>query len=355
MVATSEFAERLKKLQKMVDGNILLTSSKNIFYFSGFIAEGFERLIALVVDESGPVLIVPALHKDEASELESGIDVVSWDDSQNPVEILLSYLRGSRYTHVEGDLKAGLYVGIPGTKKFLDQEVESLRSVKSEGEIASMKKAAEIAEKSFEQTIQNLKEGITEQHVASILEQAFRENGSQSPAFQAIVSFGANGADPHHLPNNTRLKRGEGAVIDFGCVYDHYCSDTTRTVFFGKPSPEFERIYNIVLEAQETGCSSLKPGKTGAQIDGIVREIITRAGYGERFIHRTGHGIGLDVHESPYVDQKNKIGFQPGNCVTIEPGIYITGKFGIRIEDFLLVKNNGSRNFNDLSKELTTI
>jgi Xaa-Pro dipeptidase len=355
MVNASEFAERLKKLQKMVDGNILLTSSKNIFYFSGFLAEGFERLIALVVNENGPALIVPALHKDEASELESRIDVISWDDSQNPLKILLSRLHGSMHTCVEGSLRASLYTEIPGTKEFLDQKIESLRSVKSEGEIASMKKAAEIAEKSFEQVIQNLKEGVTEQQIAYILEQAFRENGSESPSFPSIVSFGANGADPHHSPDKTRLKRGEGVVIDFGCVYDHYCSDTTRTISFGKPAAEFERVYNIVREAQEAGCSSLKPGKSGVQIDGIVREIITRKGYGEKFIHRTGHGIGLDVHETPYVDQKNNIGFQAGNCVTIEPGVYITGKFGVRIEDFLVVRNNGSDNFNRLTKELITI
>lgn len=357
MVATSasEYSRRAERLIRNVDGTVLLTSSRNIFYFTGFMGEGIDRLIAFVSGPQGSTLLVPSLHRDEAISLNGHFDVMSWDDSQDPVGMLAGLLSKGGDISLEGNMRASLYSQIEGTKSFVDAKVESMRAVKGEDEVSNMKEASRIAEKSFSESLGEISENMTESRLASILEQKFIENGAQAPAFPSIVSFGENGANPHHNPGKRKLRRNESIVIDFGCAYNHYNSDTTRTVHFGKPSAEFEQVYDAVLEAQETGCSQLRAGLSGRDIDSSVRKKIAGRGYADRFIHRTGHGIGLDVHEVPYVDQKNIDPLKEGNCVTVEPGIYLTGKFGVRIEDVLVVGKNHSRNLNSLTKQFTVV
>ncbi len=351
----SQHIERLRKLRDEIDGTAILTSSKNIYYFSGLMAEGMERLVALVSLPEKNVLLVPSLHTEEALELGDDFEVQSWNDAQDPVKILTRLLPDKMNLQVESGMNAGLYTQLQGTKSFLDDIVGEMRASKDEHEIDQMKRASEIAERSFKETLPLIEEGITEAKVAMILEERFMENGAQKVAFPSVVSFGKNAANPHHSPDQTKLHRGEGIVIDFGCSYGHYNSDTTRTVFLGQPSEEFQSAYSVVQEAQLTGCEFLKEGVTGIETDSAVRSVIEKNGYGKWFIHRTGHGIGLNVHESPFVDQKNDKPFVSRNCVSVEPGVYIPGKFGIRIEDILAVKKNGAMNFNTLDKDLTTL
>ena len=350
-----EYSDRLKRLKAATFGTNVITSSKNIYYFTGFMAEGIERLIALITSDEEDILLVPSLHKDEASPFSDRFSVKVWNDSQNPLAILKELLKSSPSTYVEGSMKASTYSVLPGKKEFIDSYIESLRSVKSESEIEFLRSASEIAEKSFKEVIPNLIEGVSEAEIAAILERAFLLNGAQKPAFPTIVAFGKNAANPHHTPDRTPLRANEGIIIDFGCSYEHYNSDTTRTLYLGKPSKEFEDAYAAVHDAQLTGCSFLREGVTGKNADQAVRSVIERKGYGEYFIHRTGHGIGLDVHESPYVDQKNDKDLISGNCVSVEPGVYLGGKFGIRIEDILAVRKGSATDLNSLNKELLTL
>lgn len=355
MSTYTEYANRLKRLKERIDGSLVLTSSKNIYYFSGLMAEGIERLIAFVSTPERDVLLVPSLHLAEALELNGAFEVQGWDDSQNSTKLLKDLLPKTGPVNVESSLKAGLYSEIPGDKKFLDKAVDGFRSVKEDIEIKRMKKASEIAEKSFGETIEEIAEGISESKVRMILEQKFLENGGQKAAFPTIVSFGKNAANPHHTPDQTKLHKGEVILIDFGCQYEYYNSDTTRTLHLGTPSDEFQSVYATVQEAQLAGCSFLRDGVSGKQTDDTVRSHIEKKGYGEKFFHRTGHGIGLDVHESPYVDQNNTQPFVSGNCVSVEPGIYINGKFGVRIEDILTVKSSSALNLNTLKKDLVVL
>lgn len=352
---TSEYAKRLNQLRSRIDSTLVLTSSKNIYYYSGLMAEGIERLIAFVSTPEKNILLVPSLHTEEALELKGDFEVLSWNDSQNPVKMLMDVLSNSKNISLESTMKAGLYAQLPGKKDFLDKAIDEMRSVKDDHEINLMKKASEIAEKSFNETMPLIEEGITESRVAMMLEQKFMENGAQKIAFPTIVGFGKNGANPHHTPDQTKLQRGDGIIIDFGCTYKHYNSDTTRTLFLGQPAEEFQEVYCIVRDAQTTGCEFLKEGVSGIETDSAVRSVIEKGGFGEHFIHRTGHGIGLDVHESPFVDQNNNKPFKSGNCVSVEPGIYLPGKFGVRIEDILAVQPGKAMNFNTLSKDLVVL
>ncbi len=239
--------------------------------------------------------------------------------------------------------------------ELIDDKIEELRSVKDASEIAYIERAAHIAEKSLGETIEYIKEGVTEKEIASILERKFDENGGDGLAFPTIVSFGENAANPHHMPDKRKLKANEGIVIDFGCMSSYYKSDATRTFFFGHPDSKFTEAYETVREAQESGCNFADSAVSGKEVDQHVRHIIESRGYGKYFTHRTGHGIGLDEHEAPYVDSNNVKKFQPGNCITIEPGIYIPGSFGIRIEDILVIGSERSRNLSTFSRDLTTI
>lgn len=355
MSSYSEHANRLNHLKKKIDGSLVLTSSKNVYYFSGLMADGFERLIAFVSTPDRDVLLVPSLHAAEALELNGEFEVKAWDDSQNSTKLLKDILPSAGNIYVESSMKAGLYSELPGEKKFLDGPIEELRSVKEETEINRMKRASEIAEKSFEETIEEIGEGISESRVGMILEQKFLENGAQKAAFPSIVAFGKNAANPHHTPDQTKLHNGECIIIDFGCQYEHYNSDTTRTLYLGTPPEEFQDVYSVVQEAQQAGCMFLREGVSGKQTDSTVRSHIEKKGYGEMFFHRTGHGIGLDVHESPYVDQNNTRPLISGNCVSVEPGIYLNGRFGVRIEDILSVRSGPALNFNTLKKDLIVL
>ncbi|MGC8608774.1 MAG: M24 family metallopeptidase [Thermoplasmata archaeon] len=349
------FNDRIEKLKNHLDGVAVITGSTDIFYFTGFMANGIDRLIALVIDEDETTLIVPSLHANEVKNLENRMNVIVWNDGQNPSDILRNFTNRKK-VYLEGSMPVKLYRSLDSNEmEIIDDKIEELRSVKDASEIAHIERAAHIAEKSLGETIEYLKEGITEREIASILERKFDENGGEGLAFPTIVSFGENAANPHHMPDKRKLKANEGIVIDFGCMSSYYRSDATRTFFFGHPDSKFTEAYETVREAQESGCNFAISAVSGKEVDQNVRQIIESKGYGKYFTHRTGHGIGLDEHEAPYVDSNNVKKFQPGNCITIEPGIYIPGSFGIRIEDILVVGSERSRNLSTFSRDLTTI
>ncbi len=216
-----------------------------------------------------------------------------------------------------------------------------MRNIKSEDEISKIRKAAELADKCIEIGVSYLKEGVTECEVVNHIEQTIKQYGVNEMSFDTMSIFGDHAASPHGTPGDRRLKSNEYVLFDLGVIYQHYCSDMTRTIKFGEPSKEAQEIYNIVLEAETSAIQAIKPGIPLKDIDHIARNIISEKGYGEYFPHRLGHGLGLQEHEYQDVSSTNSNLLEAGMVITIEPGIYVPGVAGVRIEDDILVTNEG--------------
>jgi Xaa-Pro dipeptidase len=233
--------------------------------------------------------------------------------------------------------------------------LSALRSVKDEAEIAAMEKAITIAEKALQRILSRIKVGLSERQIAAMLTQELLASGADSIAFGPIVSAGPNSASPHAVPTNRVIQRGDLLVIDWGVFVDDYPSDLTRTFAVGPVDEELRRVYETVLLANEEARRAVQPGMTGQQIDAIARDVIEDAGYGEYFIHRTGHGLGLEVHEPPDMSPVNDKPIAPGNVFTIEPGIYLPGRGGVRIEDNVVATADGGRTMTTFPRELVTV
>jgi len=230
--------------------------------------------------------------------------------------------------------------------------LESLRGSKDEEEIEAMRAAQRIAEQALGQTLEYLKPGMTEREIAAYLEYRMVSLGAEKKSFDTIIASGPNSSKPHAVPGERKIQNGDFVTIDFGCVYKGYCSDTTRTVAVGEPTEEMRKVYNTVLEAQLAGIAAAKAGVPGKEIDGAARKVIDDAGYGEYFGHSFGHSLGIEIHESPNAAPSNSEPMPIGAVISAEPGIYLPGKFGVRIEDVLILNENGCENITKYPKEL---
>ena len=237
----------------------------------------------------------------------------------------------------------------------LSNAISAMRMVKDEQEIECIRMAQNIAERSLEQLLPYIKAGRTEREIALELNRLMFVNGAEDISFDTIVLAGADTSMPHGVPSEKKVEEGEFVLMDFGAVYNGYHSDMTRTVCVGKPSEEMEKVYNIVLEAQLAGIAAAKAGIVGSTLDKIARDIIEKAGYGECFGHSLGHGVGLEIHEKPNASPNYKLPLCEGAVVTVEPGIYIAGKFGVRIEDFVILTENGCDNITKFDKKLISL
>ncbi|WP_232696079.1 M24 family metallopeptidase [Brevibacillus daliensis] len=230
--------------------------------------------------------------------------------------------------------------------------IEGLRIYKDEQELVIMREAAELADDALAHVIPMMKPSVSEQVVAAELEYYLRKNGANGSGFDIIVASGKRGALPHGRASEKLIEAGDMVTIDFGAHYKGYHSDITRTFSVGEPNAQMKDIYEIVLKAQLHAVNQVKPGMTGKEVDALCRDIITEAGYGEKFGHSTGHGLGMDVHESPAVSASSDVVLQPGMVITIEPGIYVEGLGGVRIEDDIIITEDGCEILNKTSKEL---
>ena len=231
--------------------------------------------------------------------------------------------------------------------------VESLRERKDEAEIARMERAAAIADAALFETLPLMGQGVTEEHFALELDTAMRRHGAESTAFETIVAAGENSAKPHHRPGGRRIDRGDPVVVDFGATFEGYRSDMTRTFCVdADPEGELARIFEVVRTSQAAGAAAVRPGISVKEVDDVCRDIIREAGWAERFEHGTGHGVGLDIHEAPTVSQLGTAILAPGFVVTVEPGVYVPGHGGVRVEDTLVVTEDGARALTRFTKDI---
>lgn len=242
--------------------------------------------------------------------------------------------------------------GLSAELKGASALLESLRASKDAEEKEAMIAAQTIAEKALADTLAQLKPGMTEKEVAAYLEYKMLCYGAEKKSFDTIIASGPNSSKPHAVPGDRKIQSGDFVTIDFGCMVNGYCSDTTRTVAVGEPTEEMRKVYDIVLQAQLAGIAAAQAGKTGKEIDGAARKVIDDAGYGEYFGHSFGHSLGIEIHENPGLTPANPEPMPVGAVVSAEPGIYLPGKFGVRIEDVLILEENGCVDITKYPKEL---
>jgi Xaa-Pro aminopeptidase len=231
--------------------------------------------------------------------------------------------------------------------------IESLRAVKEPEEVEAMQAATALADAAFGRLIEGGLAGRTERELALALEREMLERGAQRPSFDTIVAAGPHGALPHAQPRDDEIRRGDLVVIDWGAKLGGYCSDCTRTLAAGEPGDEARAVYELVLEAQLAGLEAVRAGAGGRAVDSTARAVIEAGGHGARFGHGLGHGVGLDIHEAPRLSQRSEDELQPGNAVTVEPGVYVPGRFGVRIEDLVMVTATGCEILTSIPKQLT--
>ena len=234
----------------------------------------------------------------------------------------------------------------------LSNNIYDMRTIKSTEEIEKIHKAQKIAEKAFDEILGFIRPGVTEREIALKLDNCMLENGAEGLSFETIALAGANTSMPHGVPGNYKVKNGDFVLMDFGAVYDGYHSDMTRTVCVGQSSEKMGKIYDIVLKAQLEALKKVKSGITGSELDGYARDIIDESGYGDFFGHSLGHGVGMEIHEFPTASSKSETILKENMVVTVEPGIYLPGEFGVRIEDFVVVTENSHQNLTNCPKKL---
>jgi Xaa-Pro aminopeptidase len=342
---------------------VLVTPGPDLVYFTGYQPTATtERITMLVLQEGGEAaLIVPALERADAASAAgaAGLGLRDWTDGSDPYGTTAELLdpRG-RYAISDSAWAMhvlGLQEALPRSSYVaMTSALPMLRAVKDADELDRLARAGAAADASFEQILDVPFAGRRETEVAADLARFLRENGHSAVEF-TVVGSGPNGANPHHEVGERVIEDGDMVVLDFGGTKDGYGSDTTRTVHVGDPTEEERDVYETVRRAQQAAFEAVRPGVACQEIDRAARRVITDAGYGERFVHRTGHGIGLSTHEPPYLVEGETQLLEAGMCFSIEPGVYLPGRFGVRIEDIVAVTDDGGRRLNDTSRELQIV
>lgn len=340
---------------------LLITDPKHVYYLTGFASDPHERFLGLLLQNGEePVLIVPALDGDAAAAASSVSNIVTHQDTDNPYELLRKQIKASigtmalekdqltvsRYEQLQHFLSAHSY-------SDAGQVLRDMRIRKSEDEVKIMKRAVALVEDVLSQGLKQVKIGMQEIELVAELEYLMKKLGADGPSFDTMVLTGTNTALPHGVPGSRKIAEGDLLMFDLGVFAGGYASDITRTFAVGQISSEQERIYNTVLAANEAAIRAVKPGVTYGSIDKAARSVIDEAGYGPAFLHRLGHGLGMDVHEYPSIHGLNEELLTSGAVFTIEPGIYVPGVGGVRIEDDVFVTDNGVEVLTSFPKQLT--
>ncbi len=342
---------------------LVVTPGYDLRYLLGSRAQTFERLTALVIPAVGaPVVVLPrlelaALRESAAADL--GLAVQDWVDGENPYDIVADALGGHARAAVTDSMPAlhllPLAARLGAVPVLGTQIMAGLRMVKDPAEIEALSTAGAAIDRVHARVPEFLKPGRTEADVAADITEAIVAEGHSEAAF-VIVGSGPNGADPHHECSDRVLQAGDIVVVDIGGpVEPGYNSDSTRTYSLGEPSAEIAGQYAVLQRAQAAGVAAVRPGVTAEQVDAAARDVLAEAGLAEYFVHRTGHGIGLSVHEEPYIVAGNDLPLAPGMAFSVEPGIYFPGRWGARIEDIVIVTADGALAVNDRPHDLIVV
>jgi Xaa-Pro aminopeptidase len=343
---------------------LLITPSPDYHYLLGYRAPALERLTCLVVRASGePALLVPRLEEPLARHalgpLVDEIELVAWDETDDPIRIVRSLVGGALRVAVQDQMWARFALRIaavldPAQIVEAGPTMSALRRVKTTEEVDRLRRAGAAADRAMEAILDERLSGRSEAQVSRRIRELLVQAGHEEAGF-AIVASGPNAASPHHEAGGRTIADGDAVVIDIGGTRDGYASDTTRTAFVGAVPPDFAALHAVLREAQAAACAAVRPGITGAELDAVARDLIAEAGYGDAFIHRTGHGIGLETHEEPYIVSSNDEPLIEGNCFSVEPGIYIRDTWGARIEDIVVCTADGGERLNLTSTELAIV
>jgi Xaa-Pro dipeptidase len=335
--------KKLNRLQNLMRTSeidtIIIPLGINFRWLFGLKEVPSERLLASIIESEGsPQFLVPSFEVDRIKKATNVVEVVGWEETENPFRKLSTELvpDKTRTIGIEPKMWFSVFQNISTNlpdKKFIDTEslFGSLRSIKDEEEIKNLQKAVQKSADTIIKTLNELETGVKESEIQSILKN--RLNWGSGEEVFTLVQFGDNSALPHYHGGERRLKKDDVVLIDAGGTVNNYWGDITITTVFGKATDKFKDVFTIVNSANQSGKEAVSRNMTPHEIDFTTRQVITKEGYGEYFTHRTGHGLGLEVHENPYIVNGNHEPLQTGNSFTIEPGIYIPGKFGIRIED----------------------
>ena len=352
---TNKIVEQMKR--RGID-QLLVCSPSSIFYLTGQWIHPGERFLALLICADGSSTCIA----NKLFYLGDGIDCPTaiYSDEDDPIALLMKHMADKGKIGIDSALSAGFLLRIidklSNAKLEIASEcVELVRMVKDSDEIESLRSSSHINDLSMGDIINAISPELSEIQLAHRLPEIYCSHGGNGYKADPIVSYGANCADPHHGPDESMLKKGDSIVIDTGIPHLSYYSDMTRTVFYADVSPELERIYHVVLKAQLAAEETVAPGVKASDVDAAARRIITEAGYGQYFTHRTGHNIGIDVHEAPSISSDNSMQLVEGMCFSIEPGIYIPGVGGVRIEDLVVVSHDACEVLNKFPKDLRVI
>lgn len=337
---------------------IIVSSPASVFYLTGkWIAPG-ERMLALLVREDG----TSQLFANRLFALAGNVDadLVEFDDTEDCVRILADALEAGA-VGIDKTWPSQFTIRLMEARSDLrpvlgSAPVDKTRLIKDEEELALMRASSRKNDETIRAVIGKLQRGMNELEGAGLYLTESAARGSSGPSFEPLICYGANCAEPHHSSDAvSTLKEGDAVILDVGLTWKDYCSDMTRTVFCGQPTDEQRRVYDLVRAANAAGRAAVRPGVPVSEVDRAARKVIEDAGYGKYFIHRTGHGIGVEVHEYPDISAASDAVCTPGMCFSVEPGIYLPGKFGVRIEDLVTVTEDGAETLNAAPRELEVI
>src|SRR5689334_24072953 len=366
--STDVYAQRLQAAAAAAANaglaGLVITPGYDLRYLIGSRAQTFERLTALVLPASGePTIVVPRLELaslKESAATELGIAVRDWVDGDDPYRVVAEALGGGSVAVAVTDSMPALHLlplaDVLGVVPVLATDVlRRLRMLKDAAEVDALRKAGAAIDRVHARVPEFLVPGRTEADVAADIAEAIVAEGHSEAAF-IIVGSGPHGADPHHECSDRELRVGDVVVVDIGGPYEPgYNSDSTRTYSIGEPDPEVARRYAVLQRAQQAAVDAVRPGVTAEQVDAAARDLLEAEGLADAFVHRTGHGIGLSVHEEPYIVAGNDLPLEPGMAFSVEPGIYLAGRVGARIEDIVVCTDDGVRTLNERPRDLAVL
>jgi len=342
---------------------VALGPSSHMAWLSGVHPHGDERPVLLVVSQSYAGFLMPALNA-AAARKDTELPFHPWRDDDGPDAALTALLEAC------GATRANLSVVLDETmrtdfslrlldaldsprRRFTDDTVSLLRAAKDDSEYHAIKAAHLTNDKAVKAAFAALKEGVTEREIVELIKAEYAAAGATMEF--CSVCFGASGAFPHHTPGASQLEADMAVLIDTGCRLDGYPSDMTRCGYFGTPQEGYEEVFAVVEQAVQAALAAARPGVAACDIDKAARDVITAAGYGDRFLHRTGHGLGIDIHEPPYIAANSDVVLNEGHVFSIEPGIYLEGQFGIRLEEIVILREEGAEIFSEMPRDMVRI